>query len=55
MIVDSHVHFWKFDKKRDTWISKDMKMLQKDHLPEHLSLTLNRNNITGVVAVQAPE
>ncbi len=55
MIVDSHVHFWKFDRKRHTWINKDMKMLQKDHLPEHLSLTLSRNNITGVVAVQADQ
>jgi L-fuconolactonase len=51
--VDSHVHFWKFDKKKYDWIDKSMKMLQQDYLPEHMSLTLKRNEIDGVVAVTA--
>lgn len=53
MTIDSHVHFWKYDKKRYDWIDNTMKTLQQDHLPEHLALTLKRNDIDGVVAVQA--
>lgn len=55
MVIDAHVHFWKFDKKRDAWITNDMKILQQDYLPEHLSLTLKRNGVDGVVAVQASQ
>lgn len=55
MNIDAHVHFWKYDKQRLAWIDKSMKELQKDHLPEHLSLTLKRNDIDGVVAVQAEQ
>ena len=54
MIIDSHVHFWKYNKKRDAWMS-DMKILQQDYLPEHLSLTLKRNEVDGVIAVQADQ
>lgn len=53
MTIDSHVHFWKYDKKRYDWIDNTMKTLQQDYLPEHLALTLKRNDIDGVVAVQA--
>jgi L-fuconolactonase len=55
MTIDSHVHFWKYNKKRDAWITNDMKILQKDYLPEHLSLTLKRTGIDGCVAVQADQ
>jgi L-fuconolactonase len=53
MTIDSHVHFWKYDKKTYDWITNDMKTLQKDYLPETIALTLKRNDIEGVVAVQA--
>jgi L-fuconolactonase len=53
MTIDSHVHFWKYDKQHYSWIDKSMKMLQKDHLPEHIDLTLKRNGVDGCVAVQA--
>jgi L-fuconolactonase len=53
MNIDSHVHFWKFDKKRDAWITNDMKILQQDYLPEHAAMTFKRNDIDGCVAVQA--
>lgn len=55
MTIDTHVHFWKYDKKRDSWITPDMKVLRQDYLPEHLSLTLRRNDVAGVVAVQADQ
>jgi L-fuconolactonase len=53
MTIDSHVHFWKYDKKQYDWIDNSMKILQSDHLPEHIDLSLKRNGIDGVVAVQA--
>jgi L-fuconolactonase len=53
LIIDSHVHFWKYDKKQYEWIDNSMKILQSDHLPEHFSLTMKRNEIDGLVAVQA--
>jgi L-fuconolactonase len=53
MIIDTHVHFWKFDKKRDSWITDNMKILRQDYLPDHLITTLKRNGVDGCVAVQA--
>ncbi|HEV8270395.1 MAG TPA: amidohydrolase family protein [Chitinophagaceae bacterium] len=53
MTIDSHVHFWKYDKKRDAWITDEMKILKQDHLPAHLIPTLKRNDVDGCVAVQA--
>lgn len=55
MTIDSHVHFWKYNKKREAWITNDMKILQQDYLPEHLSLSFSRNGIDGCVAIQADQ
>ena len=53
MIIDSHVHFWKFDKKRDNWIGSDMKMLQQNYLPGQLEMSLRRNEVDGCIAIQS--
>jgi L-fuconolactonase len=55
MGIDSHVHFWKYDKQRYPWITGDMKLLKQDYLPEHLALTLKRNHIDACIAVQADD
>lgn len=55
MTIDSHVHFWKYDRRKDAWITDRMKILQQDYFPEHLLPTLKRNGIDGVVAVQADQ
>ncbi len=55
MIIDSHVHFWKFNPVRDAWITKDMAVIRKDFLPEDFSLYLNKNSIDGCIAVQADQ
>lgn len=55
MTIDSHVHFWKYNKKRDSWITNDMKLLRQDYLPEHLMLSLQRNGIDGCVAIQVDQ
>lgn len=53
MVIDSHVHFWKYTKKDYAWIDSSMKTLQQDYLPEDIQLTLKRNNVDGCIAVQA--
>jgi L-fuconolactonase len=55
MQVDSHIHFWKYDKVKDSWITDDMKVLQKHYLPENAALTFRNNGIDGCVAVQASQ
>jgi L-fuconolactonase len=54
-MIDAHVHFWKYNKMRDAWITDDMKMIQRDFLPQNLQPLLSENNVTGVVAVQADQ
>jgi L-fuconolactonase len=54
MQVDTHVHFWEYNKQRDTWMD-DMKILQQDYLPQTIASTLKRNGIDGCVAVQASQ
>ena len=53
-IIDTHVHFWKYDKVRDAWM-EDMKTLQQDYLPETVAGTFHRNGVSGCVAVQADQ
>jgi L-fuconolactonase len=55
MIIDSHHHFWKYDPVRDTWITDEMKSLQRDFFPEDLKNLLRENGIDGVVSVQADQ
>lgn len=52
MVIDAHVRFWKYEAPAD-WINKDMRVLHKDYLPEHLELAEKRNHIDGLVAIQA--
>jgi L-fuconolactonase len=54
-MIDAHVHFWKYNKIRDEWITDEMKIIQKDFLPQELQPVLSENNIDGVVAVQADQ
>ncbi|HRX94521.1 MAG TPA: amidohydrolase family protein, partial [Chitinophagaceae bacterium] len=42
-------------KKRDAWITNRMKILQQDYYPEHIALTLKRNGIDALIAVQADQ
>jgi L-fuconolactonase len=54
MVIDSHVHFWKYNKIRDAWM-ENMKILQRDYLPEQVELNLKRNGVDGCIAVQASQ
>jgi len=53
--IDAHVHFWKYEKIRYTWITDDMKTLQQDYLPQTIAGTLRRNGIDSCIAVQADQ
>lgn len=54
-MLDTHVHFWKYDPVRDAWITSDMKVLRQDYLPQQLQTTLRNNDISGCIAVQADQ
>lgn len=55
MKIDFHQHFWKFEPQRDLWINEEMKVLQKDFLPENLLPELVQNNIDGTILVQSDQ
>ena len=55
MRIDSHQHFWKYDPTRQPWINEEMKVIQKNFLPEDLFPILAQHEIAGCVAVQADE
>jgi L-fuconolactonase len=52
-IIDAHQHFWKFDPRRDSWITEEMKILQKNYLPTDAEIIFKQNHIIGSIAVQA--
>jgi L-fuconolactonase len=53
--IDSHQHFWKYHPHKDAWITDDMKVIQRDFLPEDLKPLLQENGIDGCIAVQADQ
>ncbi|HLP15491.1 MAG TPA: amidohydrolase family protein [Bacteroidota bacterium] len=53
MKIDSHQHFWNYDKREYGWISESMSVLATDRLPEHLAPELQSLGFDGSVAVQA--
>lgn len=53
--IDAHQHFWKYSPVKDAWITDDMKVIQRDFLPEDLAPVLASNGIDGCVAVQADQ
>ncbi|WP_207422506.1 amidohydrolase family protein [Desertivirga brevis] len=55
MKIDSHQHFWKFDPVRDSWINDDMKVIQRDFMPEDLLTTLKENGLDGCITVQSDQ
>jgi L-fuconolactonase len=53
--IDSHQHFWKYDPKVHSWMNDDMKIIQRDFLPQDLKPLLDKSGIHGCVAVQASQ
>ena len=54
-IIDSHQHFWKFDRVRDSWINDDMHVIQRDFMPTDLLPILKTNGVEGCVTVQVDQ
>jgi L-fuconolactonase len=55
MKIDSHVHFWKYHPVKEAWITDDMKVIQRDFLPNDITPSLQANAIEGCIAVQADQ
>jgi L-fuconolactonase len=53
--IDAHQHFWKYNKVKDGWINRKMKVIQKDFMPEDLEPVIKAKGITGCVAIQSDQ
>lgn len=53
--IDSHQHFWRFDPIRDSWITPEMAVIQRDFLPSDLQPLLVASNMDGSIAVQVDQ
>ena len=51
--IDTQAQFYKYSKSRVSPVVQQNKLLQQDYLPEQLSLSLQRNGIRGVIAVES--
>ena len=52
-LIDAHQHFWKFDPARDSWITGEMSLIQKDFIPGDLEILLQQHGFDGSVVVQS--
>lgn len=55
MRIDSHQHFWKYDKKKHSWITDEMSVIRKDFSPIDFEPHLKAHELDGTVAVQVDE
>ncbi len=53
--IDAHQHFWKFNPVRDSWITADMSVIQKDFMPEDLQPLLQANGMDGSIIIQSDQ
>ncbi|MBX2916837.1 MAG: amidohydrolase family protein [Cyclobacteriaceae bacterium] len=55
MRIDSHQHFWIYNRQRDSWITDEMQVIQRNFLPADLDPILKEHQFDGCVAVQADQ
>ncbi|MEW6130805.1 MAG: amidohydrolase family protein [Acidobacteriota bacterium] len=55
MIIDSHQHFWRYDRRRYDWITDEMEVLRRDFLPADLLSEYQASGVDGSIAVQADQ
>ena len=53
MRIDSHQHFWRYNREEYDWIDESMGVLRRDFLPHHLHKELLRAGFDSCIAVQA--
>jgi L-fuconolactonase len=51
--IDSHQHFWRYDRAQYGWIDDSMAALRRDFLPADLKPELDKTGIDACIAVQA--
>ena len=51
--IDSHQHFWQYNKEHFAWMDSSMGVLQRDYLPKELKKEQEKLDFTGSIAVQA--
>jgi len=52
-LVDSHQHFWSLQRGDYAWLTRDLGVLHRDHLPTDLEPELRRHGVATTVLVQA--
>jgi L-fuconolactonase len=55
MKIDAHQHFWRYDPRRDSWITPEMAILRRDFLPANLAGDLRSSGMQASIAVQADQ
>ena len=53
MIIDTHVHFWRYTPEDFGWIGDDMAGIRRDFQPAALQRQLTQHGVDGAIAVQA--
>ncbi|GAF67136.1 amidohydrolase [Bacillus sp. TS-2] len=53
MKIDSHHHFWQYNKDEYSWIDESMLSLRRDFFPKELLSLLKSKNFDGSIVVQA--
>jgi L-fuconolactonase len=51
--IDAHQHYWQLARGDYGWLTRDLKVLYRDYLPEDLKDTLTACSVSGTVLVQA--
>lgn len=52
-MIDAHRHYWHYQSADYPWIGDELSLLRADFLPQHAKNFDEKNDITGVIAVQA--
>ena len=55
MIIDTHQHFWRLDRKDYGWLTSDLTALYRDFLPSDLKPHLAKCGVDATIAVQAAD
>jgi L-fuconolactonase len=53
--IDSHQHFWIYHPVKDSWITADMAVIQRDFLPADVYPLMEQNEVSGCIAIQADQ
>jgi L-fuconolactonase len=53
MIIDAHVHLWRYATAEYPWIGENDLPIRRDFLPEHLRAAIAASGVNAAIAVQA--